>query len=98
MRGRTLQQRESSPRRLGSDPGAPGWCVAVPRLTLSVWAHEMLTLERIVEPLAGVFCEPGASPGRTPPLLVLLGEVAFRVGRAQRLRAVQGVACALGTR
>src|SRR5260221_8762836 len=97
MRGRTLQQREPLPRRLGSDPGAPGWCVAVPRLTLSVWAHEMLTLERIVEPLAGVFCEPSAAPDPTPLELVLLENIPYLVGDDQRLRAFQPMGAAVCT-
>src|SRR5438132_7898367 len=56
----------------------------------------MLTLEQIIEPLAGVFGEPPDAPRRTLLELVLLENVAYLVDDEQRLRAFRALETAVG--
>src|SRR3989442_2586867 len=57
----------------------------------------MLTLERIIERLAGVFGEPPDGPERTLLELVLLENVAYLVDDEQRWRAFRALETAVGT-
>jgi len=57
----------------------------------------MLTLEQIIEPLAGVFGEPPVTSRRTLLELVLLENVAYLVDDEQRWRAFRALAAAVGT-
>ena len=57
----------------------------------------MLTLEQIIEPLAGVFGEPPVASRRTVLELVLLENVAYLVDDEQRWRAFRALEAAVGT-
>ncbi len=58
----------------------------------------MLTLEQIIEPLAGVFGEPGPYSDLGLLELVLLENVAYLVDDEQRWRAFQALSATVGTR